>query len=101
LKAVQAKLVPVQTQGYLERMEGTTQTVLPGTEALAALRAYSAGQAGTRRTLERLGLHDYADLVIALAQHGLDFPKPAETPSHTAQFAASRAILGPLLRRGQ
>ena len=67
---------------------------------LATLRAYAAGQRGTRQTIEALGLHDYADLVIALAQHELDFPKPAETPARAAQVARATAILQPLLHHG-
>jgi len=38
------------------------------------------GRLGTRETIERVGMHDYADLVIALAQNELDFPKPAADP---------------------
>ncbi len=69
-------------------------------DQLAALRAYAEGRLGTRRAIERLGARDYADLVIALAQHGLDLPKPPATPDHEAQVARARAILQPLLRRG-
>jgi hypothetical protein len=67
---------------------------------LTALRAYAAGQLGTRQTIERAGMHDYADLVIALAQTDMDFPKPATTPLHEAHFARASAILQPRLRRG-
>jgi len=45
-------------------------------DQLETVRAYAAGQLGTRQAIERAGMHDYADLVIALAQTGLDFPKP-------------------------
>lgn len=69
-------------------------------DQLAALQAYAEGRLGTRRTIERLGMRDYADLVIALVQHGLDLPKPADTPRHAAQVARARAILQPRLRRG-
>jgi hypothetical protein len=68
---------------------------------LATLHDYAAGQLGTRRAIERMGMRDYADLVIALAQHGLDFPKPADTPRHAAQLALARAILQPRLRHGR
>jgi hypothetical protein len=69
-------------------------------DRLAALRAYAEGRLGTRRAIERLGARDYADLVIALARHGLDLPKPPDTPRHAAQVARARAILQPLLRHG-
>jgi hypothetical protein len=65
---------------------------------LEALRAYAAGLLGTRQTIERAGLQDYADLVIALAQNDLDFPKPSDTPRHRAQLEQARAILQPRLR---
>ena len=69
-------------------------------EQLATLRDYAAGNLGTRHAIERLGMRDYADLVIALAQNDLDMPKPADTPKHRAQVARARAILQPRLRRG-
>ncbi len=65
---------------------------------LETLRAYSDGLLGTRQTIERAGLHDYADLIIALAQNDLEFPKPADTPRHRAQLEQVGAILQPLLR---
>lgn len=46
-------------------------------QQLDLLRTYAAGQLGTRSAIEGAGLDDSADLVIALAQHGLDFPRPA------------------------
>ncbi|MBB6229138.1 hypothetical protein FHS79_003339 [Polymorphobacter multimanifer] len=64
------------------------------------LRAYAAGQLGTRSAIERLGMRDYADLVIALAQDDLGLPKPAETSAHMAHVARARAILQPRLRHG-
>jgi hypothetical protein len=69
-------------------------------EKEALLRRYAAGQLGTRRTIEALGIHDYADLVIALAQANIDFPKPTASPLHDANVARARAILQPLLRHG-
>jgi hypothetical protein len=69
-------------------------------EKTALLAQYAAGGRGTRATIEAIGAHDYADLIIALAQAGLDFPKPSDTPAHAAQVARARAILQPLLRRG-
>ncbi len=71
-----------------------------GPGQLAALGEYAAGRLGTRRAIEALGAHDYADLVIALAQHDLDFPKPTQSPTHDAHVARARAILQPRLRRG-
>jgi hypothetical protein len=69
-------------------------------DRLPMLRAYAEGRLGTRWTIEHLGMRDYADLVIALAQQGLDLPKPPNTPRHEEQVARARAILQPLLRRG-
>jgi hypothetical protein len=69
-------------------------------QQLEALRAYAAGQLGTRRAIEAFGAHDYADLVIALVQNDLDFPKPAATPEHDRHLARARAILQPRLRHG-
>ena len=66
----------------------------------AVLRQYASGQIGTRRTIEALGAHDYADLIIAMVQAGLDFPKPPDTPAHAANVARVSAILQPRLRRG-
>ncbi|HTV31748.1 MAG TPA: hypothetical protein VME69_01395 [Methylocella sp.] len=63
-----------------------------------ALRQYAAGMLGTRQAVERAGLDDYADLLIALAQHDLDLPKPADTPARRADVERARAILQPRLR---
>jgi hypothetical protein len=68
-------------------------------EQLETLRAYSAGRLGTRETIDRVGLHDYADLLIALARNNLDLPKPAETPTREANIARARDILLPRLRQ--
>jgi hypothetical protein len=65
---------------------------------LAILRDYAAGRLGTRRAIELADLDDYAELVIALAQCGLDLPKPAETPERRSSIERARAILQPLLR---
>lgn len=65
---------------------------------LKALRDYAAGLLGTRQAIERAGVEDYAELVIALARHDLDLPKPADTPEREANLARARAILQPLLR---
>jgi hypothetical protein len=69
-------------------------------DQLAALRAYAAGELSTRDTIERAGMHDYADLVIALVQNDLDFPKPSTTPKHEANVSRATAILQPRLRHG-
>ena len=72
----------------------------PTTEQLDVLKAYSAGQLGTRSAIQAAGLDDYADLVIALARTDLDFPRPALTSRHDAHLARARAILQPRLRHG-
>ncbi len=69
-------------------------------DQLIALREYSTGSVGTRHAIERLGMRDYADLVIALAQNDLNMPKPADTPAHRIHVARARAILQPRLRHG-
>jgi hypothetical protein len=69
-------------------------------DQLEALHAYAAGRLGTRATIDRAGMHDYADLVIALAQNDLDLPKPPATPAHEARVARARGILQPRLRHG-
>ena len=69
-------------------------------EPLDVLRAYAAGHLGTRAAIERAGLHDYADLVIALARNDLAFPRPPATAAHAAHVARARAILQPRLRHG-
>ena len=56
-------------------------------QQLKALRDYAAGLVGTRETMRRAGLDDYAELVISLAQHDLDLPKPADTPARQANVA--------------
>ena len=65
---------------------------------LETLRAYAAGMLGTRQAIEHAGLNDYAELIIALAQNDLDFPKPADTPKRRANVEMARAILQPRLR---
>jgi hypothetical protein len=67
-------------------------------QQLKALRDYSAGIVGTRETMNRAGIEDYADLIIALSQHELDLPKPADTPQRRAHLERASAILQPLLR---
>ncbi len=49
------------------------------------------------RTIEALGVRDYADLVIAMVRADLPFPKPTQMPAHEANVA--RALLQPRLRR--
>ena len=74
--------------------------VVASPQQLEALRVYAAGRLSTRAAIERAGLRDYADLIIALAQNDLAFPRPAATPAHEAQLARVRAILLPRLRHG-
>ena len=71
-----------------------------GLDAAETLRGYAGGKLGTRETIERLGLHDYADLIIALVREGLPLPRPADTPARRAAVERARAILQPRLRRG-
>ncbi|WP_158808722.1 hypothetical protein [Beijerinckia sp. L45] len=66
----------------------------------ATLTAYAAGLAGTRHTIETLGLDDYADLIIAMAEADLPCPKPSDTEARRAHVARARAILLPRLRDG-
>jgi hypothetical protein len=68
---------------------------------LKALRDYAAGLLGTRRAMQQAGVEDYAELVIALARHDLDLPKPADTPERRANLERASAILQPLLRNAR
>jgi hypothetical protein len=65
---------------------------------LEVLRQYAGGALGTRQAIERAGLEDFADLLIALAQNNLDLPKPADTPERRANVERARALLQPRLR---
>jgi hypothetical protein len=67
-------------------------------EKLRHLSEYADGRLGTRDVIERLGLRDYADLIVELARHDLPFPKP-DYPGRAEHLARARAILGPRLRR--
>jgi hypothetical protein len=63
------------------------------------LRQYAAGLLGTRQAIERAGLEDFADLLIALSQNDLLLPKPADTANRRANVELARAVLQPRLRR--
>jgi hypothetical protein len=65
---------------------------------LEVLRQYASGLLGTRLAIERAGLEDFADLMMALAQDDLDLPKPADTPKRRANVERARALLQPRLR---
>ena len=65
------------------------------------LKAYAHGLAGTRETIQKLGYYDYADLLIALAEHDLGLPKPSITPEHAAHLGRASALLQPLLLNGR
>ena len=65
---------------------------------LETLTDYANGLLGTREAIERAGLEDFADLLIALAQNDLSLPKPAETPSRNANVERACALLQPRLR---
>jgi hypothetical protein len=64
------------------------------------LEAYSAGNMGTRDAIEALGYRDFADIIIGLAQAGLDLPKPADTPERDARMKRAREVLVPIFRQG-
>ena len=68
---------------------------------LSVLYDYASGHAGTRATLDKLGLRDYADLIIELSRADLPLPKPEETPALAAHRERARAILLPRLRHGR
>ncbi len=70
-------------------------------DRIKALREYAAGLVGTRESVARAGLHDYADLVIALAQNDLDLPKPSDTPQRRVHLERASAIPQPLLRHAR
>jgi hypothetical protein len=65
---------------------------------LAVLIDYSEGRLLTRDTIEKLGLDDYADLIIELSQRDLPFPQPQESEARMRSLALATAILQPLLR---
>lgn len=65
---------------------------------MSVLRAYADGKLGTNEAIEKLGLSDFADLLVALSREGLLLPKPDDTPERRANVERARAILQPLLR---
>ena len=69
-------------------------------ERLSILAEYSEGRRGTRDTIEALGMEDYADLLIALAQTDLPFPKPPDTPELEAHRQRAWEVLMPRLLHG-
>ncbi len=62
------------------------------------LRDYADAKLGTGEAIEKLGLNDFADLLVALSREGLLLPKPDDTPERRANVERARAILQPLLR---
>lgn len=70
-------------------------------ERTSILDAYSMGNVGTRAAIEKLGLDDYANLLIALASRNLPFPRPAHSEALFAHEARAHAILLPRLTRGR
>jgi hypothetical protein len=76
------------------------QLPAPTRDQLAALRDYAAGRLGTRQAMELAGVRDYAELIIALVQHDLGLPKPADTPLRQVHLRLARAILQPRLGHG-
>jgi len=75
--------------------------ILTEQRQIEALRDYAAGRLGTRNAMEQAGVEDYAELVIALAQHDLNLPEPPDTPEHRANVERARAILQPRLRHAR
>ena len=73
----------------------------PEQKQLKALRDFAAGLVGTRETMRRAQVNDYAELVIALMQNNLDLPKPLDTPRRRANLERATAILQPLLRHAR
>ena len=71
---------------------------MTGPEQLEVLREYAQGTLGTREAIQRAGLEDFADLLIALSQNDLLLPKPADTPQRRVHVALATAALQPLLR---
>ncbi len=45
------------------------------------LRQYAAGETGTLRTIEALGVRDYANLVIAMVWADLPLPRSKRRPT--------------------
>ncbi len=66
---------------------------------LETLKDYANGLLGTRQAIERAGLEDFADLLIALAQNDLSLPKPADTPERRANVERATEMLQPRLRK--
>jgi len=56
------------------------------------LTTYANGLLGTRQAIDRAGLGDFADLLIALAQNGLSLPRPEDTPERRAHVDMARAV---------
>lgn len=69
-------------------------------ERLTLLYEYASGHAGTRSTMDKLGLSNYAELLIELSSHDLPLPKPDDTPVLKAHRDKAREILEPRLRHG-
>ena len=67
-------------------------------ERTSVLRDYADGKLGTSEAIEKLGLSDFADLLVALSREGLLLPKPDDTAERRANVERARAILQPLLR---
>lgn len=66
---------------------------------IAILKDYALAEAGTRATIDKLGLHDFGDLIIELAAADLPLPKPLDTPALAAHRERARSILIPRLKR--
>jgi hypothetical protein len=76
------------------------ETKLSEADRRQILEAYAAGDMGTRDAIEALGYRDFADILIGLAQAGLELPKPADTPARAERMKRAREILLPIFRQG-
>ena len=66
------------------------------TEKQHILQEYALGKLPTRRAIEKIGAHDYADLIIALSQHDLQLPRKSAGAEHVRR---ATLLLQPLLRQ--
>jgi hypothetical protein len=75
---------------HLERVTGYK----PASDAGDALAAFSKGRIGKQQAIEAAGVRDYAQLLVALGDRGLDLPR---LPAHEEQemTATFMALWGP------
>lgn len=75
------------------------QTKISAQDQRRILEAYSAGTMGTRDAIEALCYRDFADIIIGLAEAGLDLPPPADSPHIQKHKELAEELLLPLLRK--